>query len=703
MMDQASTFRTDPGSPLPLGATVTNDGVNFSIFSRHAVEITLVLFKGDRVEPVTELALDPEKNRTGDIWHIHVHGAHGGLHYAYRADGPQGAGHRFQPKKLLLDPYARVITGTEQWGNTNQRQRLCSIVSDDFDWEGDRPLKIPLPDTCIYELHVRGYTIHRSSGTSAPGTFQGLVEKIPYIKSLGVTAVELLPLFEFDEMEKKPTNPKTGGRLKNYWGYGAFEFFAPRAAYAANPENGNQVKAFKELVKAFHREELEVILDVVFNHTAERDKEGPTISFRGLDNAVYYSLEPDTKAYINISGCGNTLNCNHPVVGSLIIDCLRYWVVDMHVDGFRFDLATILARDDKGELLNGPSLIDDIEKDPILSDIKIIAEAWDMGAHLVGHFPGRWIEWNSFFKDDVRRFARGDKGTVSALATRIAGSSDLFQAAGRSPLNGVNYITCHDGFTLNDLVSYEKKYNEENGEKSRDGTDNNLSSNCGVEGPTDDPAVLVLRRCRMKTCLTLLMVSQGIPMVMAGDEFGRTQNGNNNAYCQDNETSWVNWVLAEKNADILRFFRMILSLRNRHSAFRRSGFLTGKPLFEEGPPDISWHGLNKNKPDWSDGSRTLAFFINGTESAPNADRQGLERSEKGEPLDNDFFVIVNGDQTEHTFSLPNPANDTRWLRLVDTGLPPPQDILEEDEGETVSDNRYLLAPSAVAVFVAKGV
>ena len=698
-MNQAGLFRVQPGVPLPLGATITERGVNFSVFSRHATGVTLVLFHEDASAPAQEYVLNPVENRTGDIWHIHVSGVDSSFQYAYRADGrhdPKNTGHRFQKDALLLDPYAKAIAGAERWGIKSE-QRRCRIVDDRFDWEGDRPLNRPLAETVIYELHVRGYTIDPSSGVRQGGTFKGLTEKIPYIKSLGVTAVELLPIYEFDEMEKKPANPKTGEPLKNFWGYGCFNFFSPKAAYGTATEDGGQVREFKEMVKAFHREGIEVIIDVVYNHTAERDAQGPTVTFRGLDNVVYYAIDPATKAYVNISGCGNTLNCNHPVVHSLIIDSLRYWVLEMHVDGFRFDLAAILKRDGAGALINGPSLIDDIEKDPILAQTKIIAEAWDMGAHLVGGFPGRWIEWNSFFKDDVRRFVRGDSGKVPLLATRLAGSSDLYRENGRSPLHGVNYITCHDGFTLHDLVSYDKKHNENNGEDNRDGTDDNASSNCGVEGPTDDPTILTLRRRRVKTFFTLLMVSQGIPMVLAGDEFGRTQQGNNNAYCQDNVVSWVDWTLADRNSDLLRFFRMIVALRKRHPVFRRSTFLTGEKNDKEDWPDISWHGKKVDKPDWAEGSKGLSFLLNGMEHAhPSREKDG----DATITTDNDFFIMVNGDDAEHTFELPDVTNGTRWLRLVDTSKTSPADIVEEKHGVAVSDNRYSVSPSAAAVFMA---
>jgi glycogen operon protein len=696
-MNTSRKFNTAPGKPLPLGATITADGVNFSVFSRHATSIILVLFEKDNPEPLAEIVLDPSTNRTGDIWHIHLAGGDSSVRYSYRAEGPfdtKKKGHWFKKEQLLLDPYANAIEGGEIWGQTPSGNWRSCIVANDFDWEGDRPLNVPLRDSVIYELHVRGYTAHESSGVTRPGTYRGLIEKIPYIKTLGVTAVELLPVFEFNELENKRTDPKTGGRLKNFWGYSTMAFFAPKASYASKGWDGNQVREFKEMVKAFHRAGLEVILDVVFNHTAERDADGPTISFRGLDNSIYYALDPETKDYLDLAGCGNTVNCNHPVVHELIMDCLRYWVVEMHVDGFRFDLATILGRNDRGELIGGHSLLHSIEQDPVLADTKIIAEPWDIAGVQLGGFPGRWSEWNAYYRDDVRRFVRGDKGMVPALATRIAGSSDLFHGGGRRPHHSINFVTCHDGFTVFDLVSYEVKHNEANGEKERDGTNNNLSANCGVEGPTEDKEINVLRLRRIKTFFTILMVSHGVPMILAGDEFGRTQQGNNNAYCQDNDISWINWRFAEKHADLLRFFRKVIALRTRHPAFRRSGFLTGKNTNGGRFADITWHGLELNEPDWSGGARVLAFMLDGTELAPE-DQVGTNER------DDDFFVMMNGDQTKHAFYLPPTREGTTWIRIVDTGKASPEDILDEDKGEPLPHGKYHLQPSAIALFIAK--
>jgi isoamylase len=676
------------------------EGVNFSVFSRHATSLTLVLFEKENIDPVAEIPLDPEINRTGDIWHILVLGMDPSVRYGYRADGPfdpQGEGHWFNKESILLDPYARALEGGETWGGNPgvgtqagkevSFQRRCCIPVDDFDWEGDSLPNLSLKDSVIYELHVRGYTVHGSSGVTSRGTYKGLIEKIPYIKSLGVTAVELMPVFEFNELENKKLNPKTGERLKNFWGYSTSGFFAPKASYASKGWDGNQVKEFKEMVKAFHCAGLEVIIDVVFNHTAESNSDGPVISFRGLDNTVYYALDPESKEYLNLAGCGNTVNCNHPVVQTFILDCLRYWVVEMHVDGFRFDLASILRRDHKGEFLSGPSLVDAIEQAPVLAHTKIIAEAWDTQTNQVGAFPGRWAEWNSYYRDDVRRFGRGEPGMVPMLATRIGGSSDLYQTSGRRPYNSINYITCHDGFTLYDLVSYDRKHNEENGEDNQDGTDQNFSSNSGVEGSAESSLVNDLRLRRMKTLVTILMVSHGVPMILAGDEFGRTQQGNNNPYCQDNETSWINWNLAEENAGLLRFFRKVIAFRKRHPVFRRSHFLTGKDTNQDQHPDVSWHGLELDKPDWSENSKVLAFMLDGDE-LPHEKR------------DDDFYVVLNGDQVEHSLEVSPPKAGKAWFRIIDTSMASPEDILDEDQGiAIIPQKRCSVLPMAAVVFI----
>lgn len=499
-------------------------------------------------------------------------------------------------------------------GKENSREQIlrrCCIVDDHFDWEGDRPLNIPLQESIIYELHVRGFTCHPSSQVDHPGTYEGLVRKIPYLKKLGITAVELMPVTEFYENENTRHDPITGKRLKNFWGYSPLAFFAPKASYAVNGVNGNQVREFKEMVKALHKAGIEVILDIVFNHTAEGGMDGPTYSFRGLDNTIYYLLGPE-KEYLNFSGCGNTLNCNHPLVRNMIMDCLRYWVIEMHVDGFRFDLASILGRDSKGEVLQNPPVVEQIAEDPVLATTKIIAEAWDAaGLYQVGSFSehARWAEWNGRFRDDIRAFMCGHDGMVPALATRIAGSADLYQKGDLCPYNSINFVTSHDGFTLYDLVSYNEKHNFRNGEENRDGDNHNISWNSGVEGDTADDDVIRLRFRRMKTMAVLLFLSQGTPMFVAGDEFGRRQRGNNNAYCQDNEISWVDWQLAEQNSGLFRFFRLLISLRKENIVFGREDFFSEPD--RSGTPEILWQSHQPGKQDWSDDCKSLAFLLKG--------------------------------------------------------------------------------------------
>jgi glycogen operon protein len=545
------------------------------------------------------------------------------------------------------------------------------LVADDFDWEGDVPPAVPLAETIIYELHVRGYTQHPSAGVRHPGTFLGLCEKIPYLKSLGVTAVELMPVLEFDDHVH--THPTTGEVLCNYWGYSPLSYFAPRASYAARA--GQQVREFKEMVRTFHRAGLEVILDVVYNHTCEGDEHGPTVSFRGLDNAVYYLLDRDGR-YYNFSGCGNTFNCNHPVARDLILDSLAYLVAELHVDGFRFDLAAILGRGAGGKVLEEPPLIQHIAEHPVLAGTKLIAEAWDAaGLSQMGKFPawGRWAELNGWFRDDVRRFVRSEPGAAAAVAKRICGSLDLYGDSSRHPYHSVNFVTCHDGFTLNDLVSYNLKHNLANGENNRDGWDHNFSYNCGHEGPTTDPHVNALRQRQMRNLLTLLFISQGVPFLLMGDEFGRTQRGNNNAYCQDNEIAWVDWDLAEKNAGLLRFTRMLIALRRRHFALTREQFVNR----------VSWHGARVGDPDWTGQKRTLAFQIHG--------RHGKA----------DLYVLFNAHWEWQKFALPPCRSPWQWRRLVDTNLPAPEDIVEEKDAVAIRPaDHYVAAPRSAVILIA---
>ncbi len=692
-----------PGFPMPLGANVTGNGVNFAIFSRHAQTVSLLLFYPEENEPWTVLKLDKPENRTGDIWHVMVAGLTPDVLYGYQVDGPddpQKTGHYFSADQVLLDPYARALADGDTWGLENSNgdcpqpaanwARRCRIVSDNFDWEGDRPLRIPMQDTIIYELNVRGYTRHPSSGVRHPGTYAGLVEKIPYIKKLGATAVELLPVAEFNENEIIRRNPITGERLRNLWGYSTMAFFAPKAGYAADARNGNQVQEFKEMVKAFHLAGIEVILDVVFNHTAEGGADGPVLSFRGLDNTIYYMLDPETREYFNFSGCGNTMNCNHPVVRRFIIDCLHYWVIEMHVDGFRFDLASIMGRDAKGHVLADPPMVDQIAEDPLLADTKIIAEAWDAG-HLyqVGMFSGspRWAEWNGHFRDDVRGFVCGQEDMVRRLATRIAGSSDLYQRSNLSPLNSINFITSHDGFTLVDLVSYHQKRNRANGEDNRDGSNYEISWNSGVEGETRNKRVLGLRNRRVRTFAVILFLSQGVPMILAGDEFGRSQGGNNNTYCQDNVVGWVDWGPAQKNRSLLRFFRRLIALRKAHAVFRRTDFFTHSE--DGGNGDIRWQSLKLGEQDWSSSCKSLAFFLDGRAVIP-------------EP-DNDFFVVLNSHKEPRTFELPAPRPGYLWRIVIDTAAPAPNDIVSEAAGVIVDTPTVSVASMAAVVLIAKQV
>ncbi|NLZ16365.1 MAG: glycogen debranching protein GlgX [Desulfobulbaceae bacterium] len=687
-----------PGSPLPLGVQLTPQGINFAIFSRHADSVALVVtLPGEHEQAPLIFPLDPAMHKTGDVWHILLQGAPPGLRYGYRMIGPndpQGSGHFYNGRDILLDPYARALA-SGAWGEKRPylgSEPCCLIDHEPYDWEGDRPLKTPIQDTIIYELHVRGFTRHPSAQVAHPGTFRGLIEKIDYLRKLGITAIELLPVTEFDENEALFFNPTTGDPLKNYWGYSPLLFGAPKASYSSNPIT--VLHEFRDMVKAFHRAGIEVYLDVVFNHSAEGGQDGHTTSFRGIDNTIYYLLDPWTKAYLNYSGCGNTCNCNHPITRKLILDMLRWWVVEMHVDGFRFDLASILSRGLDGSVLANPPVVEILAEDPVLSDAKIIAEAWDAGGlYQVGNFSTyrRWAEWNGRFRDDVRSFMCGHPGQVPALATRIAGSSDLYRTHGRSPCNSINFITSHDGFTLADLVSYNHKHNLANGEQNRDGDNNNISWNSGAEGTTTNPAILALRQRRVRSFAVILLLSHGVPMLAAGDEFGRSQGGNNNAWSQDNSTSWIDWSLADKNKDLLRFFSMLIRLRRNHRIFRRTTFYQqeGESKYQTASPDICWYGQNDRKPDWSSESRTLAFLLKGT-SVPLT------------PED-DFFVMLNGStNTPAVFTVPAPPDkERRWVRIIDTTAPSPLDINLAEQGMSVLTGQNLrIAPMGCMVLQA---
>jgi glycogen operon protein len=655
------------GHPLPLGATHTPAGVNFALLCRDGTAVTLVLSEPCNDEIATEIVLDPHNNRTGNHWHIRIQGLPDEFCYGYRVDGPKGIGHRFDPRVVLLDPAARALSCGRFWGADGalpRRSLVNKVMVDDPD---DINPCIPREDSIIYELHVRGYTVDPSSGVRSAGTYAGLIEKIPYLKSLGVTAVELLPVDEFDENDCQFVNPLTGQKLLNFWGYSTIAYGAPKAAYGSNPERSAPWEEFRRMVRAFHAAGIEVILDVVLNHTAEGAENGPTYNFRGLDNRLYYLLDEQGR-YLNFTGCGNTINSNHPVVRELLLSCLRNMVAEGDVDGFRFDLASVMGRDLDGEVLVKPPVIEMISEDALLSDAKMIAEPWDAaGLYQVGSFPGgqRWSVWNGRYRDDVRRFWRGEPGMTSALATRLCGSDDLYH--GRGPLHSINFITCHDGFTLNDLVSYDQKHNEANGEANRDGSDANFSWNCGFEGPTSDAAILALRQRQARNLIATLMVSQGVPMLQGGDEFLRTQQGNNNAWCQDNAISWVDWTLADRNAGFLRFVRQLIALRLRHPALRRRTFFgAGGPT-----PDIVWHGADPLRPDFSTESRAIALALDGR----RVDRHPL--------VDRDFYMMFNAYWEPLDFRVAASPTGRAWRRAVDTALPSPDDALGLDEGPVI--------------------
>jgi glycogen operon protein len=695
-----------PGLPVPYGATPDESGTQFALFSRNATAVTLVLFDSTGPDsPFIEIPLDPRTHKTGDIWHVRVEGVREGRLYGYRIDGayvPAG-GHRYNRNKLILDPYARAVTGNFQWKLSDARgydpaspegadsfstvdsapgAPRCIVISGGANGTAP-PLSIPFAESVIYETHLKGFTCHGSSGAACAGTFRGLTEKIPYLKELGVTAVELMPIMEFDEDENINMNPLTGEKLKNYWGYSTISFLAPRGRYAHSGSTGEQVKEFREMVDALHRAGIEVILDVVINHTAEGDEKGPTLCFRGIDNTIYYILESDRRRYKNISGCGNTFNCNHPIVRNFILDCLRYWVMEMKVDGFRFDLASILGRDQEGNMLSNPPLLEWIAEEPILRTTKIIAEAWDAaGAYQVGDFPGRWADWNGRFRDDVRRFWRGDPGMAGRFATRLTGSSDLYD--GKGPLHGINFITCHDGFTLNDLVSFSRKHNLENGEDNRDGENHNLSANYGLEGLDATPYIDTLRKRQIKNFIATLFLSQGVPMMLAGDEFRRTQRGNNNPWCQDNGISWLDWTLLEEHGEIFRFTREMIRFRKERPALRRSAFFTGGPEDGAGHPDISWHGVRAFQPDWGDDSRLVACLINGAASDDSED----------------LYLAFNASLYNHVVEIPPAPNGGNWRAIIDTSKPSPHDIADSGRGVDIDANRYPVRRMSAVVLAA---
>jgi glycogen operon protein len=682
--------RTQPGRSSPLGATVYPQGANFSVFSKSSTRVELMFFdRVDDAKPTAVIPLDPMRNRTYHYWHVFVPGIEAGQIYGYRAYGPfePHRGLRFDPGKVLLDPYGKAVVVPAGYSRINASlpgencaSAMKSVVFDPsrYDWEGDVPPKRPFAQTVIYEMHVGGFTHHSSSGlpSETRGTYRGLIDKSPYLEELGVTAVELLPVFQFDEQDAMP------GHV-NYWGYSPVSFFAPHVGYSTRKDPLGPIDEFRDLVKALHRSGIEIILDVVFNHTAEANHEGPTLCYRGLENAAYYILQEDPSRYADYTGTGNTLNANHPIVRRLIVDSLRYWVESMHVDGFRFDLASVLSRDERGRPLEDPPILWDIESDPVLAGTKLIAEAWDAaGLYQLGTFVGdSWKEWNGQFRDDVRSFMRADRGTVGRLARRLLGSPDIYGGAEREPEKSINFVTCHDGFTLNDLVSYNGKHNEANGEDNRDGSDFNLSWNCGVEGPTDDQTIERLRNRQVKNFLALTLLSAGAPILLMGDEVRRTQRGNNNAYCQDNDISWFDWSGLDKHGDIHRFTRLLLRMRSRGDVARGKLILNLNEILRQAR--VEWHGVKLRCPDWSDESHSLAFTA-GT-------------------LDGRFLIhgMVNAYWEPLTFELPPaPGVHQGWRRAIDTFLEPPQDICDSPDAAPVVDEAYEVQPRSLVLLFA---
>lgn len=716
----SSNYETTKGKPI-YGATVYHDGVNFGIFSRNAEKMILELFENfyDKT-PMQTIHLDNRLNKTGDVWHVHVKGLEAGKYYGWRVGGvfePEN-GHRFNMNKLLLDPYAKAISGKFNFDDdamysyvksnnagddlsfseVDSAQLIKSIIVDDseYDWEGDSHLRIPFKDTIIYEMHVSLFTMNENSKVENKGTYKGVAEKVEHLKSLGVTAIELLPIFEFNQDELIATNPVTGELLKNVWGYNPIGFFAPTGNYISGDQTygmrvGQQVFEFKDFVKELHKAGIEVILDVVYNHTGEGNEHGPTISFKGFDNTIYYILEHYNKRYYsNYSGTGNTFNCSHTVVKELIIDSLRYWATEMHVDGFRFDLAAILGRDSSGKWIGDMSLLKDIADDPILSGTKLIAEGWDAaGGYYVGEFPVGWAEWNGKYRDTVRKFIKGEMGQVSDLATRIIGSPDLFGKFGRKPYHSINFITAHDGFTMWDLVSYNDKHNFANGEENRDGANDNYCWNHGVEGETRDSKIISLRKRQIKNFMVILLLSQGVPMILMGDEMAKTQRGNNNAYCQDNELNWLDWSRKDKYKDIFRFVKKMIKFRKEHHSLKRGHFFQDKDLSGNGVRDITWHGTKAFSPDWGEGSRILAFMISGQDFVdPTVEN------------DNDIYVALNSYWEPLWFELPK-LTGKKWYRVVDTHKEYGDDYLEEYE--EIKEDKYLVMDRSSIILISKDI
>ena len=688
-MSELKDVAAEEGKSFPLGATHLADGVNFSVYSKKATAVELLLFdSAEDARPARTISLDPAKNRTYFYWHVFVPGLKAGQIYGYRVTGPYdpGRGLRFDPNKVLLDPYGKSVgvpttysrrAASEPGDNTATAMKSAVVNHSKFDWEGDAPLRHSWASTVIYEMHVGGFTRHPSSGVALDkrGTYLGLIEKIPYLQRLGITAVELMPVFQFDEQDAP-------AGLKNYWGYQPVSFFAPHAGYSSRKDALAPVDEFREVIKALHRARIEVILDVVFNHTAEGPANGPTICFRGFDNDTYYILDQDRSRYADYTGTGNTLNTNQPIVRRMILDSLRYWVEEMHVDGFRFDLASILSRDEMGRPMQDPPVIWDIETDPVLAGTKLVAEAWDAGGlYQVGSFVGNaWKEWNGKFRDDIRSFIKGENGTVTKIPQRLIASPDVYGPEKWQQKRSVNFVTCHDGFTLNDLVSYNIKHNESNGEGNCDGANDNLSWNCGVEGPTDDASIEALRNRQVKNFLTLTLLARGTPMLLMGDEVRRTQRGNNNAYCHDDETSWFDWTRLERHGDVRRFVERLVS--DRLHLISQLGWHDNQTLADFlRDANIQIHGVKLDQPDWSNESHSLAFTARG-------------------PSGGMFHIMINAYTESLAFELPRNEEGATWRRWIDTSSVPPDDICELGDAPPIAGPTYLVPAHSIACLFA---
>jgi len=652
------------GFPLPFGASKQDEGVNFAIAAKKAQKLTLCIFDENDLENFIEIKLDPDVNKTGDVWHIQIKGLPSCIIYGYRVfpDALQ------ETSLLVLDPYAKAVNTPRDWYDQSAPYRPLGkfLISPPFDWQGDKCLQIPNKDLLIYEMHVRGFTLDQSSQTKHPGTFLGIIEKIPYLKELGVNALELLPVFEFNEKETNQINPKTKQKVCNYWGYSTLNFFSLMNRYATSSTQDTAINEFKTMVRELHKNGIEVILDVVYNHTSEGGQDGSTLSFRGLNHKDYYMTTPEGD-YLNFSGCGNTVNSNHPWTQELIIESLRYWVTEMHIDGFRFDLASILTRAENGAPLQNAPIVEAISLDPVLSQTKLIAEAWDAGGlyQVGGFYPGkRWSEWNGRYRDIVRRFIKGTPENKTAFATALCGSQDLYGWR-QTPICSVNFITAHDGFSLADLVSYNEKHNKENGENNRDGFDYNESWNCGVEGQSSNKKILYLRERQLRNLLLALMISQGIPMILMGDEYAHSRNGNNNTWCQDNELNWFLWDQIEARSPFHRFFKSLIHFRKNHPLLRRDTFLDNQ--------DITWHGIMPFNPDWNNDNNFIAFTLNSNQGP-------------------DLYIAFNSADISQTITIPSAGQGKRWVFVVNTHNLPPDDFFDEEQRPPLQANIFLMHP-----------